>query len=128
MGKLELWIQSILAAFRVVASMFNSLEEKIQNSKPYIGTNGNWFIGITDTGINATGNKGEKGDTGARGLQRIPGNKGEEGDTGARSLQGLPAEKGEKGDTGARGLQGLPGEKGEKGDTGARGLQGLPGE
>ena len=31
---------------------------------PYIGANGNWFIGNTDTGVKA---KGDKGDTGAAG-------------------------------------------------------------
>lgn len=31
---------------------------------PYIGANGNWFIGDTDTGVKA---QGDKGDTGAAG-------------------------------------------------------------
>lgn len=31
---------------------------------PYIGANGNWFIGNTDTGVKA---KGDKGDTGSAG-------------------------------------------------------------
>lgn len=31
---------------------------------PYIGANGNWFIGDTDTGVKA---KGDKGDTGSAG-------------------------------------------------------------
>ena len=31
---------------------------------PYIGENGNWWIGQTDTGIAATGPKGDKGETG----------------------------------------------------------------
>ena len=34
---------------------------------PFIGENGNWWIGGTDTGIKAAGEKGEKGDTGANG-------------------------------------------------------------
>ena len=37
---------------------------------PYIGTNGNWWIGDTDTGVDANGikgDKGDKGDTGADG-------------------------------------------------------------
>ena len=53
--------------------------------------------------------KGDKGDTGAQGIQ---GEKGDKGDTGAQGIQG---EKGDKGDTGAQGIQG---EKGDKGDTG----------
>ena len=34
---------------------------------PHIGENGNWYIGETDTGIKAQGEKGEKGDTGEKG-------------------------------------------------------------
>lgn len=34
---------------------------------PFIGENGNWWIGGTDTGVKAAGEKGEKGDTGANG-------------------------------------------------------------
>ena len=34
---------------------------------PVIGENGNWWIGGTDTGVKAAGEKGEKGDTGANG-------------------------------------------------------------
>lgn len=43
---------------------------------PYIGANGNWYIGTTDTGIKATGPKGEKGDqgdTGAAGKTPVKG-------------------------------------------------------
>lgn len=58
---------------------------------PYIGENGNWWIGETDTGVKAQGSKGDKGD---------------KGDTGAQGEQGL---KGDKGDVG---------DKGDKGDTG----------
>ncbi len=67
----------------------------------------------TSTGVKATGEKGDKGDTGAQGPQ---GEKGEAGATGAQGPQG------EKGDTGAQGPQG------EKGDTGAQGPQGEKGE
>ena len=52
------------------------------------------------------GVKGDKGDTGAQGIQ---GAKGDKGDTGAQGIQG---EKGEKGDTGAQGVQGEKGENG----------------
>ena len=64
----------------------------------------------TSLGVKATGEKGEKGDTGAQG------EKGEKGDTGAQ---------GEKGETGATGAQG---EKGDKGDTGAQGEKGDKGD
>ena len=46
---------------------------------PYIGENGNWFIGTTDTGVKAAGEKGEKGETGAQ---------GEKGETGAQGEKG----------------------------------------
>ena len=85
---------------------------------PYIGSNGNWWIGNSDTGIKAqgdTGLKGEKGDTpyiGSNGNWWISGI-----DSGI-SAQGP---KGDKGDTGNAGAQGPQGEKGDKGDTGADG-------
>ena len=49
----------------------------------------------------------------------IKGAKGDKGDTGAQGIQGV---KGDKGDTGEQGLQGV---KGDKGDTGEQGLQGI---
>lgn len=72
----------------------------IDGKTPYIGENGNWWIGETDTGVKAEGVDG---------------------------AQGIPGEKGDKGDTGAQGAQGIPGEKGDKGDTGAQGAQGVTG-
>lgn len=62
------------------------------------------------------GAKGDKGDTGARGIQ------GEKGDTGAQGIQG------EKGEQGIQGIQGPKGDPGEKGDTGATGAQGPKGD
>ncbi|MBQ8001392.1 MAG: metallophosphoesterase, partial [Ruminococcus sp.] len=54
---------------------------------PYIGENGNWFIGDSDTGVKA---QGEKGDTGAT---------GEKGDDGYTPVKGVdyftPADKAE---------------------------------
>lgn len=82
---------------------------------PFIGENGNWWIGDTDTGVKATGEKGEKGDT------------GEKGETGASGKDGNTPFIGENGnwwiggtDTGVK----AAGEKGEKGDTGANGKDG----
>lgn len=46
---------------------------------PVIGENGNWWIGSTDTGINAKGEKGDKGDKGDRGEQGTPGINGKDG-------------------------------------------------
>ncbi len=79
---------------------------------PYIGENGNWWIGATDTNVKAAGQDGEKGDTGE---------KGEKGDTGAKGDKG---DQGEKGETGAAGAKG---DQGEKGDTGAAGKDGKDG-
>ena len=53
---------------------------------PYIGENGNWFIGNIDTGIESQGDKGETGATGAQGPQ------GEQGE------QGVPGEIGPQGE------------------------------
>ena len=46
---------------------------------PFIGENGNWWIGETDTGVKAVGIDGEKGDKGDEG---DPGEKGDKGDAG----------------------------------------------
>ncbi len=44
---------------------------------PFIGENGNWWIGTTDTGVKATGVDGEKGDKGDTGEKGEKGDKGE---------------------------------------------------
>ena len=64
-------------------------------ASPYIGENGNWFVGELDTGVQAQGAQGPKGE------------QGPQGETGATGAKG---EQGPKGDTGATGA---------KGDTGA---------
>ena len=51
---------------------------------PFIGENGNWWIGTTDTGVKATGADGEKGDKGDTG------EKGEKGDKGDKPLLQTP--------------------------------------
>lgn len=67
-----------------------------ENGKtPYVGDNGNWYIGADDTGKPSRGAKGEKGDTGS------PGAKGDKGEPGAKGEPGSPGAKGDKGDTGA---------------------------
>ena len=80
---------------------------------PYIGANGNWWIGETDTGTKAQGEKGEKGDQGIQGIQ---GEKGDKGDTGATGA------KGDKGDTGQAGANGSPGKDGSPGADGKDGV------
>ena len=61
-------------------------------ASPYIGENGNWFVGELDTGVQAQGAQGPKGDQGLQGVQGPKGEQGPQGDTGAT---------GAKGDTGA---------------------------
>lgn len=76
---------------------------------PTIGSNGNWYLGSSDTGKpsrGATGPQGPKGDTGAQGP------KGPKGDTGAQ---------GPKGDTGATGARGATGPQGPQGPQGPAG-------
>lgn len=73
-------------------------------ASPYIGENGNWFVGELDTGVQAQGAKGPKGDQGP---------KGEQGPQGAQGPQGVKGPKGEQGP------QGDTGATGAKGDTGA---------
>lgn len=51
----------------------------VDGKTPYIGDNGHWWIGDTDTGVNA---KGDKGDTGTKG------DKGDKGDTGTNGADG----------------------------------------
>ena len=58
---------------------------------PFIGENGNWWIGETDTGVKAAGIDGTNGVDGEKG------DKGEKGD---------PGEKGDKGDKGDAGQDG----------------------
>lgn len=55
-------------------------------ASPYIGENGNWFVGELDTGVQAQGAQGPKGE------------QGPQGDTGATGPKGAT---GAKGDTGA---------------------------
>lgn len=58
---------------------------------PFIGENGNWWIGETDTGVKAAGTDGTDGVDGEKGDKGDKGDKGEKGD------------KGDKGDAGQNG-------------------------
>lgn len=48
---------------------------------PIIGTNGNWYLGTTDTGKPSRGEKGDKGADGANGKDGAQGEKGADGKT-----------------------------------------------
>lgn len=53
---------------------------------PFIGDNGNWWIGNTDTGISATGKAGDNGKNGSDGKDGINGKDGTNGKDGADGL------------------------------------------
>ena len=67
---------------------------------PYIGENGNWWIGDEDLGVAAQGPQGEQG------IQGDKGDKGDQGEQGPQGEQGIQGEKGDKGDQGEQGPQG----------------------
>ena len=91
---------------------------------PFIGENGNWWIGDTDTGVKAAGEKGEKGDTGEKGETGVDGKDGASGKDGNTPFIGENGNWWIGGtDTGVK-ATGEKGEKGEKGDTGANGKDG----
>ena len=124
---------------------------------PHIGTNGNWWIGDNDTGVDANGIKGDTGATGAQGPQ---GEKGDKGDTGAAGAAGVGIAKIEKtssdgnvdtytitltngttytftvtngtngtdGKDGANGKDGVDGKDGTNGTNGVDGKDGTDGE
>ena len=118
---------------------------------PYIGENGNWWIGDTDTNQKACGEDGEQG---------IQGEKGEDGvsivevkqtglvdnvmeftiyfsngeefvytvTNGVNGQQGPQGEQGIQGEVGPQGPQGEQGIQGEVGPQGPQGEQGIQGE
>lgn len=67
---------------------------------PTIGSNGNWYIGVEDTG------RPSRGATGA------PGKDGPKGDPGEKGDPGAPGKDGANGETGPAGPQGLKGTDG----------------
>ena len=64
-------------------------------ASPYIGENGNWFVGELDTSVQAKGAQGPKGEQGPQGAQ------GPKGAQGPQGVQGPKGATGAKGDTGA---------------------------
>ena len=110
------------------AAIERAKQEAIEASKgyiPYIGTNGNWWIGNTDTGVDANGIKGDTGATG-NGIASITTSK-ENGITTVTIKFTDPnmadvVFTSEDGADGAKGDTGAQGEKGDKGNTGADGV------
>ena len=69
---------------------------------PYIGENGNWWLGDVDTGVQAS----VKGDTGESGAD---GKDGVKGDTGTAGTNGKDGAKGDTGTSGTDGKNGADG-------------------
>ncbi len=106
-------------------------EDGIDGSTPYVGENGNWWIGETDTGVKAQGAQGQQGiqgEQGAQGIQGIQGEQGAQGIQGIQGEQGAQGIQGIQGEQGAQGIQGIQGEQGAQGDQGVQGEQGIQGE
>ena len=94
---------------------------------PTIGTNGNWYLGTTDTGKPSRGEKGDKGDKGDTGAKGDPGEKGDTGAQGAKGDTGATGPAGPQGPKGDPGAAGTPGKDGTNGKDGADGKPGAPG-
>lgn len=100
----------------------------------HIGENGNWMEwdpeekAFQDTGVAATGQKGDTGEKGDRGDQGPKGDKGDTGEQGPRGEKGDIGAQGPQGETGRQGATGPQGPQGEKGDTGLQGPKGDKGD
>ncbi len=101
---------------------------------PFIGENGNWWIGEIDTGIRAAGKDGINGTDGKDGFNGTDGKDGINGTDGKDGADGLTPFIGENGnwwigetDTGiqAIGQNGADGTNGVDGNDGANGADGL---
>ena len=66
----------------------------VDGNTPFIGENGNWWIGETDTSVKAAGIDGTDG---------VDGTDGEKGDKGDKGDKGEKGDKGDKGDAGQNG-------------------------
>ncbi len=97
---------------------------------PYIGSNGNWFIGNNDTGVGAKGEKGAKGDKGEKGDDGVNGLNGKDGKSAYEQWKNL-VEDGTISWDGGKEIEQfflyLKGAKGDKGDQGEKGEDGQDG-
>lgn len=117
------WVADVAAA----AAQARDAVEKM----PKI-VDGNWHAwngeAYADTGVPATGPKGDAGPKGDKGDKGETGPAGAQGPAGARGPQGERGEKGEAGATGPKGDQGEAGPAGPKGDQGEAGPAGPKGD
>jgi hypothetical protein len=107
---------------------------------PYIGANGNWFIGDTDTGIPATGPAGTDGQDGTNGNDGMDGRDGTDGTDGLTPYIGDNgnwfigdtdtgiAAAGQNGTNGTDGMDGTNGTDGQDGQDGTNGTDGVDGQ
>lgn len=107
---------------------------------PTIGSNGNWYLGDTNTGKPSRGETGPKGDTGAQGPKGDTGTAATITEVSAVTLPYTSEATVTMGGTasartfrfgipqGHTGLQGEQGPKGDKGDTGPQGPRGYTGD
>ena len=103
-------------------------EDGLDGLTPFIGENGNWWIGDIDTGISASGEVGPQGPQGEQGEVGPQGPQGEQGETGPQGPQGEQGEVGPQGPQGEQGETGPQGPQGEQGEVGPQGPQGEQGE
>ena len=108
-----------------------SIDDIGAGQTPFIGENGNWWIGDTDTEVKAQGPAGQDGEDGKDGLTPFIGENGNwwigETDTGIKAQgpkRGEPGPKGDKGDKGDQGEPGLQGPAGQDGQDGEDGQMG----
>ena len=106
---------------------------------PSVGPNGNWWIGIMDTGVKAEGTDGRDGVDGKNGADGLTPTIGENGnwwigdtDTGVKAAaadgrDGADGKDGVDGKDGANGKDGIDGKDGVDGKDGTDGAQGAPG-
>ena len=122
----NVWISMNIRATGEKGERGEAGQDGKDGSIPYIGSDGNWWVGETNTGVKASV-KGEKGDTGAQGAD------GENGSApqlkiGADNIWYVSYDKGASWislGVKATGEKGAKGDKGDKGDAGSDGTDGL---
>ena len=90
-----------------VSLNWSNLDEDVKREiKPYIGDNGNWWIGDTDTGVKAKGEDGIDGTDGKNGVDGTNGTDGTDGKDGNDGKDGVDGNDG-IGQDGKNGLNGM---------------------
>ena len=107
---------------------------------PFVGSNGNWWIGTTDTGVKAAGQDGRDGQNGADGQDGKDGINGQDGKDGDTPFVGSNGNwwigttdtgvkaAGQDGKDGQNGADGKDGQNGVDGKDGKDGINGKDGK